>query len=313
MGNDAIGGAIGTLEEVVEKYCQACRDRVSPFVEREFSLREAVARQRASLFADLLCYPLNALWAVPYLTTRKVIESLDKVGWSVLTPLFDRVPSGIKTRYQREVERKIYQEVLEWPYDLEAAQPGTHALVDALSAHQSLTALARAIASGRPAAGAHQEVCRLVDGYSSGRMMVSDLAGSAGTVAVGWMLFKDGTLGLFGIGERLARERAREAAASHFAFGKGLGTTWYRLFPPEPSRTDVAMATVLIGAIITVLCLVAGVASDPLGKAVGFQKRKLHSLVDDLEHRLRVHLIKMLKDTWPGHPAPGQALERRER
>ncbi len=314
MRNDAIGGAIGTLEEVVETYCQACRDRVAPFVEREFSFREAVARQRASLFADLLCYPLNALWAIPYLTTRKAIESLDKVGWSVLTPLFNRVPPGIKTRYQREVERKIYQEVLEWPYDMEeAAQPGTHALVDALSAHPSLTPLARAIASGRPAAGTHQEVSRLVDGYSSGRMMVSDLAGSAGTVAVGWMLFKDGTLGLFGIGERLARERARESAVSHFTFGKGLGSTWYRLFPPEPSPADVAMATVLIGAIITILCLVAGVASDPLGKAVGFQKRKLHSLVDDLEHRLRVHLIKMLKDTWPGHPVSGQTIERRDR
>jgi len=312
MGNDAIGGAIGTLDEVVETYCQACRDRVAPFVEREFSLREAIARQRASLFADLLCYPLNALWAVPYLTTRKVIESLDKVGWSVLTPFFDRVPSGIKTRYQREVERKIYQEVLEWPHDMEAAQPGTHALVDALSAHPSLTPLARAIASGRSATGAHQEVCRLVDGYSSGRMMVSDLAGFAGTIAVGWMLFKDGTLGLFGIGERLARERAREAAVSRFTFGKGLGTTWYRLFPPEPSPADVAIATILIGAIITVLCLVAGVASDPLGKAVGFQKRKLRSLVDDLEHRLRVHLIKILKDTWPGH-TPDPAIERRDR
>jgi hypothetical protein len=313
MGNDAIGGAIGTLEEVVEKYCQACRDRVAPFVEREFSLREAIARQRASLFADLLCYPLNALWAVPYLTTRKVIESLDKVGWSVLTPLFDQVPSGIKTRYQREVERKIYQEVLEWPYDPETAQPGTHALVDALRAHPSLTPLARAVAARRPATGAHQEVCRLVDRYSSGRMMVSDLAGSAGTIAVGWMLFKDGTLGLFGIGERLARERARETAVSHFTFGKRLGTTWYRMFPPEPSPTDVAMATVLIGALITILCLVAGVASDPLGKAVGFQKRKLHSLVDDLEHRLRAQLIKMLKDTWPGHPVPGPAIEQRDR
>lgn len=303
MGGDAIAEVIGNVEEVVEEYCQACRNRIASFVERHFSLREVVARQRASLFADLLCYPLNALWAVPYLTTKKSIELLDKVGWGGCTPWFERVPSGIKTRYQREVERLIYQELLQWPYDMESRQDGTHALADALNVRPACQSLAHALRTRGQAGGVRREVRRLVDGYSAARALVSDLAGSAGTVLVGWILFKDRTLGLFGIGERLARERARETAVSQFMFGKSLGSTWYRLFPPEPSASDVASATMLIGAMITVLCLVAGVASDPLGKAVGIQGRKLHALIDELEQRLRTNLIKTLKETWPGKGA----------
>ncbi|MGE3154769.1 MAG: DUF6635 family protein [Nitrospiraceae bacterium] len=306
MGGEPIAGVIGAIEEAVEEYCESCRRRVEPFVERQFSLGAVVARQRASLFADLLCYPLNALWAVPYLAARKAIESLDKVGWSVCTPLFERVPSGLKTRYQRETERLIYQELLQWPYDMDSRQDGTHAFAEALNARPSLQPLAQAIRTSPTADGVHREVRRLVDGYSSARALVSDLAGSVGTVVVGWMLFKDRTLGLLGIGERLARERARDTAVSQFVFGKSLGATWYRLFPPEPSASDVAMATVLIGAMITALCLVAGVGSDPLGKAVGLQKGKLHSLINDLEHRLRATLIRTLKETGQGPGAPAR-------
>lgn len=311
MGDD--GAAVGAmaLNEAIDDYCQACRARLASFVQRHYTLSESIRLQRRSLFTDLLCYPLNALWAVPYLSLRKIVESLATLGWEKGTPLLSRVPSGIRTRYQREIERLLGAELLAWASEWEIQYGRTNGLEAALRASPVLTRQFGAAEFRQMMLVADEEVRRAIEHYSSGRALVSDLAGSAGTVLAGWLLFKDKSLGLLGIGDRLARERAHEAAASHFFLGKGLGSAWYGMFPPEPSTSDVIWATVLVGSAVTCFCLLIGVLSDPLRKAMGLQQRKLMELIDEMELRLKGQMTKAVKTMGSGLGREGPALERR--
>lgn len=311
MGDDRATVVAMALNEAIDDYCRSCRVRLVSFVQRHYSLSESIRLQRRSLFTDLLCYPLNALWAVPYLSLRKIVESLDTLGWGNATPLLSRVPSGIRTRYQREIDRLIGTELLAWASEWEIQYGRKNGLDAALRASSALSGQFGAAELRQLMLVAAEEVHRAMEHHSSGRALVSDLAGSAGTVLAGWLLFKDRSLGLLGIGDRLARERAHEVAASHFFLGRGLGSAWYGMFPPEPSTSDVIWATLLVGAAVTCFCLLVVVLSDPLRKAMGLQQRKLGELIDEIELRLKGQMIKAVTAMVSGLGREGPTLERR--
>jgi hypothetical protein len=74
MNDQQTATAILALEECIEQYIAECRRRVDGFVERHFSLQETIALQKRSLVSDLLCHPINALWSIPSLFLKKLIE-----------------------------------------------------------------------------------------------------------------------------------------------------------------------------------------------------------------------------------------------
>lgn len=122
--------AVVGVEECIEQYIADCRSRVDVFVERHFSLQETVARQKQSLVSDLLCYPVNALWAIPFLFLKKLIEIPVKLGWRSGADLIALLPTGLKTRYQREIERLIATELLEWPCTMSDRQASTNGFLE---------------------------------------------------------------------------------------------------------------------------------------------------------------------------------------
>ena len=92
--------AMAALEDCIDRYVADCHARVDGFVERHFSLQETLALQKQSLVSDLLCHPVNTLWAIPYLLLKKVVEVPEKLGWRAGADLVGLLPSGMKTRYQ---------------------------------------------------------------------------------------------------------------------------------------------------------------------------------------------------------------------
>ena len=67
------------LEDCIERYVEERRSRIPPFVDRHFSLEHTIALQKRSLMSDLFCYPINTMWAIPYMFFRKTGESLGKL------------------------------------------------------------------------------------------------------------------------------------------------------------------------------------------------------------------------------------------
>ncbi len=283
------------LEECIEQYIADCRNRVDGFVERHFSLKETIALQKQSLVSDLLCHPVNALWAIPYLFVKKLIEVTVKLGWRSGTDLITLVPTGLKTRYQREIEQLIAIELLDWPCTRGDRQASPSGLLEYMKRHKQVGPLLAAGAFSDEVLRELSDVPRLVAEHSAGRIVVLDTAATVLTLAAGWLFFGDHSLGISGIGSLIARNRAKEEAASTFMFGSSLGSAFYSVFPPNPSFWQVTGATLIVGLSVTAMSLLVGLLSDPCLKRVGFQHTRLDVLIDAVEDCLHRQVRKRLK------------------
>jgi hypothetical protein len=285
------------LEECLEQYIAECRSRVDGFVERHFSLQETIALQKQSLVSDLLCHPINALWAIPSLFLKKLIEVPMKLGWRSGANLITRVPIGFKTRYQREIEQLIAMEVLDWPCTMEDRQASRNGLLERMKHHKQVGPLLASGALSDDAVRELTDIRCLVAEHSAGRIVVLDTAATVLTLAAGWLFFGDHSLGVSGIGGLIARKRAKEEAASTFILGSSLGSAFYSVFPPDPSPWQVMETTLIVGFSITVMSLLVGMLSDPCLKRLGFQQTRLHMLIDAVEDCLHRQLRKRVKPT----------------
>lgn len=275
-----------SLEECIDRYVAERRSRVEPFLERHFSLAGTIMLQKRSLLGDLLCYPINTIWAIPYLFIKKCTESMDKLGWTTASSFLSTVPSGMRRRYHKDIEISIKNEILEWPTEWRIRIDDRHSFVAALRRHEAIDRLLTSPEFRSQLDLALADINRLVESYCSNRSLTSDLAGSLLTIAVGWLMFGDHSLGIEGIGERIANQRAKDKAASSFILGSGLGSMFYSVFPPKPSMWEIMLATAAVGLLLTMCGMIIGVFTDPVLRRLGLHYRQLQSLLDAIENRL---------------------------
>lgn len=287
--------AMAALEDCIDRYIAECHAQVDGFVERHFSLQETIALQKQSFVSDLLCHPVNTLWAVPYLLLKKLVEVPEKLGWHAGADLVGRLPSGIKTRYQKEIERLIATELLAWPCAGGAGVTVPHGLGEMLKRDRSVVPLLTSQASVEAELHNLPDIAKVLESHSSSRGLVCDMAATVLTLVMGWLLFGDHSLGIAGIGDQIARKAARDRAVSHFVLGAGLGSAFYSVFPPKPSVWQVVWATLCVGLFVTCMSLVAAMFSDPWLKRTGLQQAQLHRLIDAMEDRLHLHVRKRIK------------------
>jgi len=295
MNDQQTTAAIFGLEECIEQYIADCRSRVDVFVERHFSLQETIALQKQSLVSDLLCYPVNALWAIPSLFVKKLIEVPMKLGWRSGADLVTLVPIGLKTRYQREIERLIATELLDWPCTMGDRRASSNGLLERIKQHKQVGPLLASGALSDEDLRELSDIPRLIAEHSAGRTVVLDTAATALTLATGWLFFGDHSLGISGMGDQIAGNRAKDKAASTFVFGASLGSAFYSVFPPKPSFWEVVGATLIVGLFITAMSLFVGMLSDPCLKRAGFQQTRLNVLIDAVEDCLHRQVRKRLK------------------
>ncbi len=275
---------LGAFDDCIDRYMNARRELVPSFVDRHFSLQETLRLQKKSMLVDMLSHPINALWSIPYLSLKKIAEVFEKTEWEKQTHPLGKVPAGFKTRYQIEVETMVLAEVLEidkFVNDLKA-YPG---LIESLAAKNiSLESL-----------HIDETFKKHVAKYTTHQAVISDVISTLATFGVGWFFFGDRSIGLFGMGDRIARSFARDRAASDFFLGKEVGSGFYNLFPPQPTGLQLVIATAAVGFLLTSICVVASVVSDPLRKTLGLHRKKLGNLIEDLEDALIIQVRKAVR------------------
>ncbi len=295
MNDQQTTTAILGLEECIEQYIAECRSRVDGFVQRHFSLQDTIALQKQSLVSDLFCHPINALWAIPFLFVKKLIEMPVKLGWRAGSDLIPLLPTGFKTRYQKEIERLIATELLEWPGVMGDRRDSSNGLFERIKHHKQIGPFLASGALSDEVLRELSDIPRLIAEHSSGRALVLDTTATLLTLVGGWLFFGDHSLGISGIGDQIARNRAKDHAASTFMLGPSLGSAFYSVFPPQPSFWQVAGATLIVGLCITAMSLLVGMLSDPCLKRMGFQHTQLNMLIDAVEERLHRQVRKRLK------------------
>jgi uncharacterized protein DUF6635 len=239
--------------------------------------------------------PGQCLWAIPSLFLKNVIAIPVKLGWRSGAELITRVPTGLKTRYQREIERLIATELLEWPDTMSDRWASTNGLLERIKQHKQVGPLLASGALSDEALKELSNIPHLIASHSASRALVLDTTATVLTLATGWLFFGDHSLGISGIGDQIARSRAKDKATSTFLFGASLGSAFYSVFPPKPSFWQVVVATLTVGLFVTAMSLLVGLLSDPCLKRVGFQHTQLNSLIDAVEDCLYRQLRKRLK------------------
>jgi hypothetical protein len=295
MNDQQTASAMLDLEDCIEQYIADCRRRVDGFVDRHFSLEETLALQKRSLASDLLCHPVNALWTIPSLFLKKILEVPVKLGWRTGSSLIGFLPTGLKTRYQKEIERLIATELLEWPCTLGDRRVCQNGLRGRIEQHKQVGALFKSGLLQDEALKELPDVPHLIAAHSAGRSIVLDSIATVLTLTTGWLVFGDHSLSISGIGERIAGQRAKEKAASQFILGSSLGSAFYSVFPPDPSFGEVMGATVIVGLFIMAMSLLVGLLSDPCLKRIGFQHTQLHLLIDAVEDSLHRQVRRHIK------------------
>jgi hypothetical protein len=285
--DQAKGHAATQVDRSIETYIERCRGRIPSFVEANFSLKQTWELQRPTLWRDLAYAPVNSAWALPYVAINKVVEVAERVGYPQPARWAKRLPGGIKTGYQRQIEQRICRDLLEWDREATAAAL-PQGFVKELD---TVPGLGKRIETPESA----KKIADLIQQFSSGRALVSDLIGTGLTLATSWLLLGSASLSLTNIAHGVARKSAHDRAASRFFLGKKAGSAFYNVFPPAVHESTTWTIVIVLAISLTVGAMMCTMASDPIRKILGFHRNRLNALHDDIERELIVFSHKRLR------------------
>jgi len=279
--------ALSHVDRSIETYIERCRERIPAFLGANFSLGQTWRLQRPTLWFDLACAPVNSAWALPHLAIRKTAETSERVGYPRLARWARCLPPGIKTGYQRQIERRICRDLLEWDREQSpAALP--QGFLKELEAVPSLRKRIETLQFERSDRAPARTLVDLLHQFSSGRAIVSDLFGTLLTLATSWAIMGSTSLSLRSIAHDVARKSAHDRAASRFFLGKKIGSAFYNVFPPAVHESAIWTILVFLGAGLAVGGMVCTIVSDPIRKFLGFHRNRLEMLLDEVERELIV-------------------------
>lgn len=253
----------------LEEYLNQCRARLEPFTSQQFSWQGALRMRRTALTQDLLIAPVNVLLALPAVLARKTITFFERGGFTGIATFLERIPVGVKTGYQREVERQVWSELF-----------GLGSRVKTPSERDA--ALSRIIHHSEKRHEFHTLMEKELNEFFNRRAYISDVISSVTTWLVAWSLYRDSSLGIWDIGRKLANGFAKKKAASNFFLGEGIGNAFYSVVPVEPSTGQIFWASIATLLFLTAIAVIVSYLSEPIQHGLGIQKRQLNLLLDSL-------------------------------
>ena len=281
--------AQAAVEAGTRGYFAARRQRVGPFVDRHFSMRGTLRLHRVALGWDIARAPLNLSLAVPQVVARLGALAASRLGAVRVARALGR-PLILETAVAREIVWLVNTELLELPF----AQPGrvsTHdALAESILATPEVDALMRGALAEIGRRGDDPEfrarLAHAMGEYTVSRAAAAEITTGLLSLSAGALALQKLTPGAASLGPALAGIMAQQAAVASFPLGGWLGGVWYGLFPLAPSLGLVAGTTggLMLGA--SVFAAFAGVVSDPVQRALGLHRRRLHRMINALERQV---------------------------
>jgi hypothetical protein len=238
--------------KAIKEYAKSCRQRVDGFLEKHYSFGDSFRAQLKEINSALWQLPLNALWAIPYITLKKTAETVDKLGWGLPVYLMEHVPSGFHIALQDHIEKKVSQEIF-------AVSKGI--------GHTTL-------------------VKKELKKYAIGRTVAANLSMAMTVPVMGWIILGDRTLSLAPMIDKIAVSYATDRQANDFVFGKSLGEAFYGVFTPQATWMDYAISILIFYIFLTTVSFAVQVLFSPVRKVLGLEKKKLLSMVDHIEEKL---------------------------
>jgi hypothetical protein len=232
----------------------AVRDaEIRRFVRETYGLLGTLGLHRRAVGLDLLRAPANVALAPPYLLLRLLVLILRRVGLRGLAARLGRVQLFLPTRVSGEVAARL------------------HNLLDRLDA------------AGAGVAAPPEVRHRAVQDYVAIRAAVAEITTSLTVLFVGFVVFHAATPGIASLAPSVADRLAQIEAARGFWAGERLGQAYYGLFPASASAGEIMTVAFALALIASVVTTFAGVLADPVQKAMGAHRRRLHRLIARLD------------------------------
>lgn len=276
------------VSEAIRSHFDAVRARIPGFVERTFSWGEAWRINRRGIGRDLYRAPLNATLVLPHFLLRTAAFGFERAGrirtagWLRSRQLF------LKTDVAREVEWRVWTELLELPYKDGQRVSTRDGLAEAILRHPALEPyLAQAQAAYRRHLHADAIAARVDQNFAAfgeSRAAANEVSNAILTLSAGAMLLGKFTPSVLTFGPALATAIAQNLAGS--ALPSALTGLWLGIVPVKASAAltvGVTGAAFLGAAAATA---VSGTVTDPVQRIVGLHERRLTGLVDAIEAAL---------------------------
>ncbi|HAH10191.1 MAG TPA: hypothetical protein DCL54_14745 [Alphaproteobacteria bacterium] len=263
------------------------RARVPAFVEQNYALLPALRLNAKGIGRDMLRAPLNAALVLPHFGLRLSAMGFAKAGrhetanWLRSRPLF------LRTDVAREVEWRIWTQLLQLPYR-DGARVSTHdALAQAILAAPELRdRLDTAEAAYRQSASAAAMEARLASNfrsYGESRAAAAEVASATACLSAGAALLGKFTPSVLTLGPALA-----ELLAAKVATGNGglLTAVWLGLVPAKAGAVATVAVSAATLAAVAAATAVSGAVTDPVQKALGLHQRRLIAMIDAIERSM---------------------------
>lgn len=280
------------LHEGLDRYLSDCRDRMPELLRTSLGLENCLRMQSRHVLRDLVCNPLNMLWAIPYLSIRKILEIFDKLGLEFAKVLMPTIPRAARTEFQKEVEQRIVREL----FRLVPAPGGRTAFADAMERDERFREFFATEEWAQLRNQTEKEIRKLVTDYCNTQNGFNDLAASTAILLAAQYFFGDRSLDVFAMGRRWAALWARREAVSHFFLGRKIGHEFYKIVhPPAPTANQVYLATGIALAILAAFSTLVNVVSFPAQNMFGIQNKQLDKLLGSVEDKVLLKFTKALR------------------
>jgi hypothetical protein len=280
------------LHEGLEHYLRERRERIPELLRGPLGIENCLRMQSRHVLRDLFCNPLNTLWAIPYLSIRKVLEMFEKFGMEFAKLLLPTIPRAARTEFQKEVERRIQLDLFGLPLD----QREPSALAAAFERDERFREFYATEEWHELKKQLEKELRHLVTEYCNTQNGFNDLAASGAIVVAAQTFFGDRSLDVFMMGRRWAALWSRRKAVDHFFLGKKIGHEFYKVVhPPPPTAHQIYFATGIALAILAVFSTIVNVVGYPVQSQLGIQERQLGRLLDSAEDKILLALAKSLR------------------
>lgn len=290
INNDTHVAVDTAFNRAVRNYIDSRRKKVPEFVQTHFSLSGAVKINRKAFSKDLVKAPVNIAWALPYTVIQVTSLLLKKVGFKKIDKLMQKVPAGLKTSVQEEINSLIFNLLLELPNGKGRGKNVTDALLAEILDQPEVKSLFQdqlgLLMSQSQREGFRGALENRLKEYSLSRNAVSELAGNIISLATGAGIMGKMTPGGISFGTVLAATIAQQSAISGFFMGPTLGGLYYGMFPASASMGLAVASTSTVLATLAIFSAFSGVITDPIQARLGIHEKRLNRLIDSLENAL---------------------------
>jgi len=273
------------LDEAIGRHFTKVRSRIPAFVERNFGWRGAWNLNRKGLGRDLYRAPLNAALIVPHTGLRFAAILFDKRGHHDTAEWLRSRDLFLKTDVAREIEWRIWTELLELPYrdsDRVSRHDGlAREMLADIRLASRLETVHEAMRRHWSAEGYEGRLAQALGAYCGNRAAAGEIANIFVSLGAGAALLHQATPGVLTLGPALANLIA-QALPSHSATA-AMTALALGIAPVHASATLTATATAAVAATLAATSAISGTVTDPIQSALGLHQRRLLALSNATE------------------------------